>query len=264
MPPETFASDELSWRVPPPVLTLDEGEAHVWRIRLNQPDERVRELARLLAPDEAARAARFHFEKDRTRFIVARGMLRTLLARYLRTSPGALAFDYSYYGKPSLAGQFSTSEIRFNLSHSHQLALCAFTRGREVGIDIEHMRPDMACDEIAQRFFSQVECATLSGLPAEQRTAGFFNCWTRKEAYIKARGEGLSFPLDKFSVSLSPGEATIILDVFDNPQETSRWTLHRLHPGDGYVAALTLEGTPARLHRFEADLERGLSGYPAT
>lgn len=247
MTSETPASDELSWRLSPPALALDDSDVHVWRIPLNQPEERVRELKQLLAPDESARAARFHFERDRTHYIVARGALRTLLARYLKTSPFAIRFDYSHYGKPSLAAQFSASQIRFNLSHSHELALCAFTRGREIGVDIEYMRPDMAGDEIARSFFSQVECSTLSRLPVEQRTEGFFNCWTRKEAYIKARGEGLSFPLDKFSVSLAPGETAIMLNVFDNPQETSRWSLHRLLPGQGYAAALAIEGENTHL-----------------
>lgn len=251
--PEMPRTDELSWLAPPPALALGEGEAHVWRIALNPPPERVREFARLLAPDETARAARFHFEKDRRHFTVARGSLRTLLARYLRTTPASLAFDYSHYGKPSLAPRFSTSGILFNLSHSHELALCAVTRGREVGIDIEYMRADMAGEEIAERFFSRVECAALGGLPVEQRVEGFFNCWTRKEAYIKARGEGLSFPLDKFSVSLVPGHAPIALDVFDNAQETSRWSLRRLLPGAGYAAALAVEGADTRLRCWQFD-----------
>jgi 4'-phosphopantetheinyl transferase len=213
----------------------------VWRIELAQPAAQVEEFRQTLSEDEIARADRFYFEKDRDRFIVARGTLRAILGRYLKRSPHELRFRYSAYGKPSLDDD-DGAWLRFNVSHSHELGLIAVTCGREVGVDIEWIRPDVATEQIAERFFSTHEVAALRALPADRQTEAFFNCWTRKEAYIKARGEGLSFPLDKFDVSLVPGEPARLLRTEGAPQEALRWRLCELLPGPGYVAALAIEG----------------------
>ncbi|HZG52707.1 MAG TPA: 4'-phosphopantetheinyl transferase superfamily protein, partial [Pyrinomonadaceae bacterium] len=194
------------WVDPPPATLLADGEVHLWRASLAQTPDALRRLYSTLAPDESAKAARYHFPRDRDHYIAARGLLRQLLGRYLAQPPHALRFAYGAYGKPSLDGATAAADLRFNLSHSHELALYAFARGREVGIDIEHIRADFADDDIAARFFSAREVSMLRALPARARTSAFFNCWTRKEAYIKARGEGLSHPLDQFDVSLTPGE----------------------------------------------------------
>ena len=181
-------------------------------------------------------------KQDRHHYIVARGGLRTLLGHYLNCIPQALRFAYTTYGKPALIDAASPESIRFNLSHSGDLVLYAFTRGRELGIDIEWMRPDFARDQIAEQFFSARENTALRALDASQRVIGFFNCWTRKEAYIKARGQGLSLPLNQFDVSLTPGEPAALLQTHDIPEEASRWTLCALNPGPGYAAALAVEG----------------------
>lgn len=149
--------------------------------------------------------------------------------------------------KPALAEDSDESAIRFNMSHSHDLALYAVTRNRELGIDLEHIRKDFASHEIAQQFFSPREVARLRALPLSMQTKAFFNCWTRKEAYIKATGKGLSLPLHQFDVSLVPGEPTLLLSTRENPQEASRWTLRELKPGPGYVVALAVEGHDWRL-----------------
>ena len=200
-----------------------------------------------LAADEQARAERFYFERDREHFIVARGVLRAILGGYLNRAPEELSFCYSAYGKPSLAGEFEGDAIRFSVSHSGGVALYAVTRGREAGIDIERIRSDLAVAEIAERFFSPREVAMLRTLPAEAQTQAFFCCWTRKEAYIKARGEGLSLPLDQFDVSLAPGEPAAVLGTQRDPSEASRWSLQELTPAPGFVAALAVAGHGWRL-----------------
>jgi 4'-phosphopantetheinyl transferase len=224
--------------------TLADDYVHVWQARLNQHESDATPFLRILSPDERARAERFHFQKDRVRFILARGILRTLLARYLDSDPARFRFDYNAYGKPKLTGDISASarSLRFNLSHAHELALYAFTLRREVGIDVEFIREDFAGEGIAERFFSEREIASLRALSQSQHVEGFFNCWTRKEAYIKARGEGLSLPLDRFDVSLAPGESAALLCVRDETEELQRWRLQALTPEAGYAAALAVEG----------------------
>jgi 4'-phosphopantetheinyl transferase len=238
----TSAGSLPAWDWPPRELALGDDEVHVWRAWLDQPASRLPTLLDTLTLDERARAARFHFQRDRARFIVARGVLRVVLGRYLEIAPNRLRFCYSPYGKPALAEEFGGDELRFNLSHSDGLALYALTRGRELGIDLERIRSDLADEQIAERFFSPREVATLRTLPPDLRVEAFFNCWTRKEAYIKAIGEGLSHPLDQFDVSLIPGGPALLLCTRPDPQEASRWSLQELPLGAGYVAALAVEG----------------------
>lgn len=161
--------------------------------------------------------------------------------------PGRLNFCYGSHGKPALAEGSGEDALRFNVSHSHGLALFALTRDREVGVDLEYVRSDLELEEIAARFFSPQEAATLRSLPAEMRTEAFFAGWTRKEAYIKARGEGLSLALDGFSVSLVPGEPAMLLNTRGDPSEAARWTLRELKSGPGYAAALAAKGHGWRL-----------------
>jgi 4'-phosphopantetheinyl transferase len=230
------------WRTPPERLVLGYDEVHVWRATLDQPRSQVQSFFSSLAADEQARGERYYFERDREHFIVARVVLRTILGRYLNRVPECLSFFYGSWGKPVLAGETDRDAIRFNVSHSHGLALYAVARGREVGIDLERVRPNLAVAEIATRFFSRREVAMLRTLPVEAQRQAFFRCWTRKEAYIKARGEGLSLPLDQFDVSLAPGEPAAILGSRPDSSEASRWSLRELAPAPGYVAALAAEG----------------------
>lgn len=223
-----------------PVLTGK--EVHVWRAALDQPGARLLSLYESLSADERERATRFHFEKDRRQFIAARGLLRRILSLYLKAEPSRLQFSYTAYGKPSLTAEFGDNPLRFNVSHSGELALLAFSRGRELGVDIECIRPELADEQIAERFFSSREVAALRALPAPVQKEAFFTCWTRKEAYIKAIGEGLSLPLHSFDVSLSPTEPAALLAVRANVPEATRWTLRALEPGPDYKAALVAEG----------------------
>lgn len=229
---------------PPSALALAADEIHVWLAPLEQPVECVQQFLTTLAPDERERAARFYFEKDRRHFIVARGILRALLGGYLQVPASSLHFTYNPYGKPILDLPDRSPALSFNLSHSHEMALYAFTYGREIGADIEYMRP-LAFDEylqLAQHHFSPRECATLRALPAAERKQAFFNCWTRKEAYIKARGKGLSLPLDSFDVSLAPNEPAELLASREAPYTVTDWTLRALTVPNEYAAALMAEG----------------------
>lgn len=232
---------------------LGSDEIHVWRLSLAQPPAVVSAFALLLSPDELSRAARYHFSKDRDHFIVARAVLRILLGRYLRAEPSQLRFCYNPYGRPALAAatEVASGTLSFNLSHSRELALYALARNREIGIDLEYIRDDFATEEIAKRFFSPGEVAALGALPLNQRTAGFFRCWTRKEAYIKAKGQGLSLPLDQFDVSLAPDEPAALLRIEGSPEEASRWSMRELTPGQNYAAVVVVEGHDWQLNCFQ-------------
>jgi 4'-phosphopantetheinyl transferase len=222
---------------------------HVWRAATECPS-RIADLARLLTPDENDRANRFHFKKDRDLFVRARGLLRTILGRYLHVEPERLRFDYSKFGKPALVDT-DGMPLRFNVAHSGDQILFAFALAREIGVDVERVRDDLATDEIATRFFSPHEVTTLRALPADLRVESFFRCWTLKEAYIKARGEGLSLPLDRFTVSVDPREPAALVAVEDVPEEVSRWSLWDLNPCAGYAGALAVEGRNLRLKLWQ-------------
>jgi 4'-phosphopantetheinyl transferase len=223
-------------------LILSENEVHIWRAPLDQPDLCIRQLGQMLSEEECIRAKRFRFEDDGRHFVVSRGILRAILSLYLDIEPSRLQFCYARHGKPYLAEELGRGALRFNLAHSHELALYAFTRGREIGVDVEYVRHMPDAEQISASFFSAQENAVLSALPADQKQEAFFSCWTRKEAYIKATGEGLTQPLDMFDVSLTPGEPARLLNVEGNPEEASRWSLEALRPASDYVAALAVEG----------------------
>ena len=231
-----------AWDTPPVRLQLDEHQVHVWRAALDQTPPVLQALSCILSTDETVRAAKYIFQKDRDHFVVARGVLRNILSRYLNVAPEHLSFEYDEYGKPALSDASGGQSLRFNLSHSQGLALYALTIDRQIGINTEFIREDLELEQIAQQFFSQHEVAMLRALPAHLRADGFFNCWTRKEAYIKAVGLGFSLPLDQFVVSLIPGEPAALLSVAANPEEAFRWSLRDLRPELGYVAACAVEG----------------------
>lgn len=237
------------WEPAPTDLRLRADEVHVWRVWLDRDEAALEEFLATLSEDERGRALRFRFERDRARFIVARGQLREILGRYLSLPPSEIKFAHNEYGKPSLAGD--VGGLRFNLAHSGGAALYAFALGREVGVDVEHWREDFASMEVAGRFFSRAEVAALGSLPSELQTQAFFNCWTRKEAYIKALGEGLSHPLDCFTVSLAPGETARLLATDGDPAEASAWSVFDLKPFEDCSAAVAVRGAAPRLRCWD-------------
>lgn len=236
-----------------PSQSLSNPDVHIWHASLEQPGEAVQALRAFLSEDELKRAERFHYDLHRGHFIAGRGILRHLLSLYTGIEPGQLQLEYTRNGKPFLPGMDGASGIRFNLSHSGGMAVYAFTRGREVGIDIEHQRPIDDMDRIAERNFSAREYTTLRNLPEGEQLEAFYLCWTRKEAFIKAIAEGISFPLQQFDVTLIPGEPARLLSVDGSSEIARRWSMHNLTIAKGYAAALVIEGSDCtlRLHMWE-------------
>jgi 4'-phosphopantetheinyl transferase len=215
----------------------------VWRLAVDALP--WQQCENVLSPDEGGRARRYQFEKDRRQFVVTRAVLRVLLGNYLKTTPERVVFNYGEYGKPSLAEP--GSGIRFNVSHSGELALIAVANGREVGVDVEFLRPMADREQLAAASFSSRELAEFRALPPARQQAAFFAGWTRKEAYLKARGGGLSIPLDSFAVSLAPHGPASLLEVRNDPLEPSRWGMADLLVAQGYAGALVAEGADWRV-----------------
>lgn len=232
-------------------VPLPDDEVHVWRIPLVLPRDRLDRLETLLSPAERARADRFRFPALREAFVAGRGAQREVLARYTSTAAADLEYRESAHGKLRLDGPAAASGIRFNASNSGGLALVAVARGRELGVDLERLKPMPDGPEIAGRFFSAAENAVFAALPGPLRDEAFFRCWTRKEAYIKAVGEGLSMPLDRFDVAFAPGDEPRLLATRGDPAEAGRWRMAAVDPGPGYVGAVAVEGSGWRLRAFD-------------
>src|ERR1700730_6610516 len=220
---------------------LEIGALHIWHRAVVPGDSDLESLYDVLSEDERTRAGRFAFEDHRSEFILSRGTLRVLLASYLGTRPDQLRFVYSTHGKPSLSQALSNFDLRFNVSHSGRKAVFAFVRGFEIGVDIEEIRADVDTRELAERLFSAREMEQLSTLTGESLHSAFFRCWTRKEAFIKAKGQGLSIPLREFDVSLLENEPAALLGTRPDPLEASRWSLHDLVFEVNYAGALAVE-----------------------
>jgi 4'-phosphopantetheinyl transferase len=222
---------------------LRSGEVHLWSSTLEKSQETLDYYASLLSQEESARASKYVFRRDQAHFTLCRGILRELLGGYLSVPGKSIEISIAPRGKPVLPQGAQNRDLRFNLSHSHGLAIFAFTIGRDVGVDTELIRDDIDVEEIAGRYFSNVERAELNGLTGADRARGFFLCWTRKEAYIKACGDGLiKIPLDSFSVTLTPDVPARLSSA-----DADRWSLHSLEISKGWAAALVVEGTPARI-----------------
>jgi 4'-phosphopantetheinyl transferase len=240
-------------RSPAGSFQLAPDEVHCWRASLDVPPETSARLFTTLTSDERNRSSRFRFERDRQRFIVAHGVLRDVLARYLRTNPRDITFAYNAFGKPDLSPVFG-SRLKFNLSHSAGVALIAIAADSSVGVDLECIEAQCDYAEIAQSFFSAVEIDYLDGLPSHLYAEAFFNCWTKKEAYLKARGEGLAIPLNSFSVPVTTDPARTPVDLYRAPHDivpARRWSLYTLKPAPGYIGALAIEGSDWRLSQSQ-------------
>jgi 4'-phosphopantetheinyl transferase len=223
-------------------IALPEDEVHLWRVDLATVAKGEQRWAQILSADERERAARFHFSQDRQFFTATRALLRTILASYVESDAKELVFRYSEKEKPSLSPSQSGNQVDFNVSHSGTIAMLAFTRERALGVDVEQLREDFDHEAIARRFFSEQEQRQLAALAPSDRYHGFFRCWTRKEAYIKAQGTGLSLPLHQFDVSLRPGDLNALLSTRPDSTEAEHWSLQEVPAADGYVAALCVRG----------------------
>jgi Phosphopantetheinyl transferase len=223
-------------------LVVRHGEVHVWRTDLNLLPPRIDALRSLLTEEELTRAERLRFEHHRRRFVVARATLRLLLSQYLRVAPEQVAFEYLADGKPCLHANHGIKPIEFNLSHAEECAVYAFAVERALGIDIEYLTHPVDYQPVARRFFSPGEVQALKCVPEALRKRAFFECWTRKEAFVKATGKGLAQSFDQFEVSVAPGEPARLLNVKSFPQEAQRWSMYTLDVGPDYVGALVVQG----------------------
>jgi 4'-phosphopantetheinyl transferase len=240
------------WAPAPNTLSLSNDDTHVWRAWLDRSPAETGTFHALLSADEQERAARFHFEHDRRRFIVARGLLRTILARYLACEAQEVRFDYGDNGKPFLHPHHDNAGLQFNLAHSHQMALYAIALQRAVGVDVEYKRRLTDGGKIAHRFFSPDEAKlVVDAAPGEQQQA-FFQIWTRKEAYIKAIGLGLAQPLAEFEVAQPQVGPLSFVHLVKRPEAEDRWRIVDLDPHPEYAAALVVEGEQYRLSRWRA------------
>jgi 4'-phosphopantetheinyl transferase len=226
----------------PKGYSLGPTDVHVWVSRLGWSHQHLQGLYEILSLDERRKAERFHFQVDRERHVIGRALARIVLAHLLDVAPNNVRFRYNKFGKPYLDCNDNGPQRRFNLSHSGDLILLAVAAGREIGVDVEGVRQDVKVDRIAARYFSARERAELASLPPEKRAAAFFACWSRKEAFIKAKGIGLSFPLDCFDVSLKPDAPAVLLETRPDPLEAGRWTIRDLDVGPSYKAAIAVEG----------------------
>jgi 4'-phosphopantetheinyl transferase len=233
-----------TWPAAPAELPALDRTVHVWAVRLDDVSVDLDGKWELLSPDERDRAARFHFERDRRRYLIAHIALHEILSRYLQLDPARLFFELGENGKPKLPVALTTSGVEFNLSHSHEMALIAVNRIGEIGVDIEYVKPDFKFQEIAERFFTAKEVAAMRGLPPDLQRQAFFKCWTSKEAFLKAKGTGLSGKLDE--VKITRGASNQVQIAADVPG----WSLTELNPIDTYEAALVVTGTALPIHQY--------------
>jgi 4'-phosphopantetheinyl transferase len=247
------------WRAAEPHPRLTADEVHLWRTTLDRGPDDIAAGAMLLAEDERVRAARFLRAEDRDHFIICRAVLRRLIGRYLGRDAASLRFRYGAQGKPALASESMQLDLRFNLSHSHGWALYGFALAREVGVDLEYRHRDLDWEPLAARFFAEAETAQLCALAPALRAEAFFRCWSRKEAFLKACGEGLSIGLDAFAVSVAPDLPAALMAMQSDPLAPLRWRLHDVPMGGDYAAALAVDGmAPTALSLFEWPSSRNL------
>jgi len=232
---------EPKWNSPPADFTINDNEVHLWQARLDQPCSRIQALEQLLCPAEKLRAEKFVFDKHRRRFIAGRGFLRNILGGYLNQQAVNLEFSYGPQGKPALVSSGVHDKLYFNVSHSHEMALYAISRNRQVGVDIEYLWARQDVENIAQRYFYPGECEVIRSLSAERKKEAFFKAWTIKEAYAKATGEGLSV-LEQVETTLFSNGPAVLRKVHGNPVAMARWLSCQIHPSPEYMAALVVDG----------------------
>lgn len=218
------------------------GQVHLWRLRLTTTEEQLFTFKSWLTAEEYERANRFYFVRDREKYVIGRARLRQLLGHYLDASPANIRLRYGKYGKPRLSPD-QGGNLRFNLSHSGGHALYGFTSSGQIGVDLEVEDPDVEIARLASRFFSPDEAAQVLALPAEERAPAFFRVWTRKEAFLKAKGTGLGLPLDGFSVTVNSAQPVRLKAIDWSPAEVSHWALASFEVAPRVAGAVAVRGT---------------------
>jgi len=238
------------WEAPPPAIGLDAAEVHLWCAGDSPPDRQLQELASILSADERRRAGRFAKDHLKRRYIAGRGLLRTVLCRYLERGPETIRITYGSAGKPCLADAQPGDALFFNLSHSGNVILFGVTRGGEIGIDIEYIKKSIRAEKLARRFFSLHEHAYISSLPARHQHEAFYRAWTRKEAFLKATGRGIA-GIEDIEVTLAPDAPPSIISINGSPPPPEQWTMRDIRiPAPGYAGALVCESQAPRLSGF--------------
>jgi 4'-phosphopantetheinyl transferase len=233
---------------------LFEAEVHLWFVSLAVTQEQSSYFWSILSREEQERAGSFHRRKGAQRYVASRGSLRSLLGGYLTVEPAQLQFAYNAFGKPHLATDVPGTGVSFSVSHSHDCGLLGFVREHSIGVDLERVDMEVDVESLAKRYFSPNEWEKLRLLPDDQRKQGFYRAWTRKEAYLKARGVGLSYELNQVEVNLAPGEPASLLGVRDDPNASAKWTLEDLAPARDYIGAAAVESRDItfKCFRYEA------------
>ncbi len=238
------------WKTAPKQLTFAESEAHVWRATLSVSDQTYSDFKKMLSQDEIEKATKLHFERDRRKSMISRAILKSILGRYLQIPPNEIEFMYGDQGKPFLSDKMQTTRISFNMAHSQGLALYAFSRNREIGVDLEEIRPIGNLDQIVKRHFSPNEERALSKLRENQKLEAFFQIWVCKEAYLKALGTGLDDHLNLFTIRLPiKSDSTAIVE--NKPQDDKQWFVHVVHPEQEFMGAVIVEGSKLNLRYFQ-------------
>ncbi|HUC86075.1 MAG TPA: 4'-phosphopantetheinyl transferase superfamily protein [Candidatus Acidoferrales bacterium] len=260
LPVESFprqpSVSKTLWPVPTlPVAPLGKKDVHLWTACLDEFTRLLREFKSVLSPQESARASRFKYPRDRDRFVIAKGLLRFLFSLYRDVEPAQHEFTLGPQGKPESVAAQGLERLHFNVSHSDSMVLYAITRATAVGVDIERIRHMDDLDNLAQQFFTAGEAATLRALPAEKRLVAFFNCWTRKEAFLKATGQGIAGGMNTVEVTLAPDESARLLNLGGDTNAARGWILDPLVPAAGYLAALAYQGPRLKLGCWEVPVE---------
>ena len=221
---------------------------HIWYLNLSDFKDKVRDFYSLLSDDEKEKASKFRFIKDRHQFVLSRGSLRILTSRYLKKPNDDIVFSYGEFGKPEYHFK---SDLKFNVSHSENMAVVGFVKHHDIGVDIENTKGDFDVLDIAQNYFSKREISALKSLPKSEHVNGFYRCWTRKESFIKAKSKGLSFPLDQFSVSLTSEQHVALLETHWDETEAKLWRLFSFSPKTNYIGAVSVKATNPVIKYFD-------------
>ena len=237
------------WDNPPKKVKLLQNEIHIWRANLDLPSVVIEKLASTLSKDEINRANRFRFQQHRDRFIVGRGILRELLANYLQVKSDRAAprlqrdrviFEYSPRGKPQLASSLNQYSLQFNVSHSQDLALYGFNYQRIIGVDLEYIKDNIDCKQLAKRFFTTQELQLINSYPTSEQKTIFFQLWTAKEAYLKATGEGLAGSLDTIEFTLD-NNSVKLMQIKQDQAQVSYWSINNFIPQDNFIATIAVK-----------------------